>query len=821
MKKKILSLGMAALLTMQLLPMAYAAERSSDSVSLEFNTTAIKIGDNVLETDGTPGGPVYYDSMTDALKDLVDGELTDDVVYVVSREHPVKIIIDEDQTIVEKVVFSSGDEEAESLDSGESLEVNFPEIEIATETDSHTVTFSGGLEVQRGASLVLDNNTRNEAGPTITYAFSAPVIVNGSLKFDGNAAGLGSAGGTSGPVTFSDDATLTVANGGEVIVGGVAVTGDATSPLFKVEEGGKLDFTSAGASSYSTIETSGTAIEVAGGEVSIDTGKINATGDKPAITVGKDAELTISGGKITGSNGQPAIDAANGATVVIPEDSKAEIKSEGGNAAIDLAPGASVQQGDNTITVAPVEDESASNYVDNHGNIVLESGSEDGKVAPNTVIQPDGTAISGKNDLPTVDSEGNVTVPEGGATITNPEGDKVEVDSDTEIPSIVIGVKDAETGKVETSKSIKLGGGTLTLETAVFDSEINFDEYTCTSVTSNPANIVTTELQENGTVLVTPVSTGTATITATYAKDNGAAEGIALLDEGEATADDTLTATFNVTVENESSGGGSGGGSSSSTTYAISVEDSKNGSVSVSPKRAEKGDTVTITVKPDTGYELDELTVTDKNGDKIKLTEKDDNKFTFKMPGSKVTVETSFKLIETEPENPFTDISKNDYFYDAVLWAADKGVTSGVTDTLFAPNSSCTRAQMVTFLWRANGSPVVDYAMNFTDVPADAYYADAVRWAVSKGITSGTSATTFAPDMTVTRAQTVTFLYRAAGTPAVSGGSFADVDANAYYADAVAWAVSEGITSGTSATTFSPDAACTRGQIVTFLYRAQ
>ena len=821
MKKKILSLGMAALLTMQLLPMAYAAERSSDSVSLEFNTTAIKIGDNVLETDGTPGGPVYYDSMTDALKDLVDGELTDDVVYVVSREHPVKIIIDEDQTIVEKVVFSSGDEEAESLDSGESLEVNFPEIEIATETDSHTVTFSGGLEVQRGASLVLDNNTRNEAGPTITYAFSAPVIVNGSLKFDGNAAGLGSAGGTSGPVTFSDDATLTVANGGEVIVGGVAVTGDATSPLFKVEEGGKLDFTSAGASSYSTIETSGTAIEVAGGEVSIDTGKINATGDKPAITVGKDAELTISGGKITGSNGQPAIDAANGATVVIPEDSKAEIKSEGGNAAIDLAPGASVQQGDNTITVAPVEDESASNYVDNHGNIVLESGSEDGKVAPNTVIQPDGTAISGKNDLPTVDSEGNVTVPEGGATITNPEGDKVEVDSDTEIPSIVIGVKDAETGKVETSKSIKLGGGTLTLETAVFDSEINFDEYTCTSVTSNPANIVTTELQENGTVLVTPVSTGTATITATYAKDNGAAAGIALLDEGEATADDTLTATFNVTVENESSGGGGGGGSSSSTTYAISVEDSKNGSVSVSPKRAEKGDTVTITVKPDTGYELDELTVTDKNGDKIKLTEKDDNKFTFKMPGSKVTVETSFKLIETEPENPFTDISKNDYFYDAVLWAADKGVTSGVTDTLFAPNSSCTRAQMVTFLWRANGSPVVDYAMNFTDVPADAYYADAVRWAVSKGITSGTSATTFAPDMTVTRAQTVTFLYRAAGTPAVSGGSFADVDANAYYADAVAWAVSEGITSGTSATTFSPDAACTRGQIVTFLYRAQ
>lgn len=209
---------------------------------------------------------------------------------------------------------------------------------------------------------------------------------------------------------------------------------------------------------------------------------------------------------------------------------------------------------------------------------------------------------------------------------------------------------------------------------------------------------------------------------------------------------------------------------------------------------------MTITVKPDTGYELDELTVTDKNGNEIKLTEKADNKFTFKMPGSKVTVETSFKLIEIEPENPFTDISKNDYFYDAVLWAADKGITSGVTDTLFAPNASCTRAQMVTFLWRANGSPVVDYAMNFTDVPADAYYTDAVRWAVSEGITSGTSATTFSPDATVTRAQTVTFLYRAAGAPVVSGGSFADVSGDTYYADAVAWAVKEGTPPAPAAT---------------------
>lgn len=862
--KKIFALCLSATLLLQTCPVAFAASEESTPITVQAIVAEKSYGDESTETRAVSEVSVEYETIAAAMDDLSDGKVTDKdgVICTLDSTEPCKIYINRieygeeyEETISKKVIISADSvgTEATTDVSDSEIALHFQEVEIAVDgtihKDKNTVIFSGGLEVQNGASLVLGNNLTHKKGVSITYSFGAPVTVSGSLKFEGNSAQLGSSGGTEGSVNFTDGANLTVENGGEVTAASVAITGsDTTSPLLVVKEGGKLDFVTAGASSYGTIQTSGTAIQVDGGDVTIGAGKITSTngsavvansgnvtvekgGNKDvttpeisstgasSIAVGNGAELTVSGGKVTGSNGQPAIDAANGATVVIPEDSKAEIKSEGGNAAIDLAPGASVQQGGNTITVAPVEDESASNYVDNHGNIVLESGSEDGKVAPNTVIQPDGTAITGNNGvLPEVGDNGNVTIPEGGATITNPDGDKVEVGNGAEIPSIVIGVKDAETGKVETSKSIKLGDGTLTLETAVFNSEINLDGYTC-KVTSSDPNVATVPEQpdENDKIVVTPVSTGTATITATYAKDNGAAEGVALLDEGEATAEDTLTAKFTVEVYKESSGGGS----SSSTTYAVSVEDSKNGSVSVSPKRAEKGDTVTITVKPDTGYELDELTVTDKNGDKIKLTEKDDNKFTFKMPGSKVTVETSFKLIETEPENPFTDISKNDYFYDAVLWAADKGITSGVTDTLFAPNSSCTRAQMVTFLWRANGSPVVDYAINFTDVPADAYYADAVRWAVSKGITSGTSATTFAPDMTVTRAQTVTFLYRAAGTPAVSGGSFADVDANSYYADAVAWAVSEGITSGTSATTFSPDAACTRGQIVTFLYRAQ
>ncbi|WP_281692805.1 S-layer homology domain-containing protein [Agathobaculum desmolans] len=263
---------------------------------------------------------------------------------------------------------------------------------------------------------------------------------------------------------------------------------------------------------------------------------------------------------------------------------------------------------------------------------------------------------------------------------------------------------------------------------------------------------------------------------------------------------------------------GSSGGPSVPT-YSATVNKAENGSVAVSPKNASKGAIVTVLPKPDTGYELDKLAVTDKDGKKVKLTDKGNGNFTFKMPSSKVTVEATFKKADESGKNTFTDVSSMDYFYDAVLWAAEKGVASGMTDSLFAPNASCTRAQMVTFLWRANGSPVVNYAMKFTDVPADGYYAEAVRWAVSEDITSGISETAFAPDMTVTRSQTVTFLYRAAGAPAVSGGSFADVDANAYYADAVAWAVAEDITSGTSETTFSPDAPCTRGQIVTFLYR--
>ena len=266
--------------------------------------------------------------------------------------------------------------------------------------------------------------------------------------------------------------------------------------------------------------------------------------------------------------------------------------------------------------------------------------------------------------------------------------------------------------------------------------------------------------------------------------------------------------------------GGIGGGSSGTTTYSVNVPTVSNGTVTVNPRNAAKDATVTITVSPNQGYHLESLTVTDKDGNTIELTKVDATKYTFKMPASRVEVKAVFAEGEA-PAVSFTDVAEGEYYYDAVKWAVDKGVTNGLTETTFGPNASCTRAQMVTFLWRAAGSPEPTATTTaFTDIDANEYYYKAVLWAVEKGITTGTTETTFSPNATVTRAQTVTFLYRYAGSPAVSGSNnFTDLEAGEYYINAVQWAATNGITTGTTETTFSPANNCTRGQIVTFLYR--
>ena len=265
----------------------------------------------------------------------------------------------------------------------------------------------------------------------------------------------------------------------------------------------------------------------------------------------------------------------------------------------------------------------------------------------------------------------------------------------------------------------------------------------------------------------------------------------------------------------------SGGSSSYDPTYSVSTPSkAEHGTVTVSPKSASKGDTVTVTVKPDSGYVLETLTVTDKNGNELTLKDKGNGKYTFTMPAGKVEVKATF-MEDNSMLNFFYDVPNNAYFYEAVKWAVKNGITDGVGNNLFAPEQPCTRAQIVTFLWRAAGSPEPKGAASgMTDVVSGSYYEKAVAWAIENGITTGTTTSTFSPDATCTRAQAVTFLARALKAKAASAAEFSDVPTGSYFADAVAWAAANGVTEGIGGGLFGSDNDCTRGQIVTFLYRA-
>lgn len=260
--------------------------------------------------------------------------------------------------------------------------------------------------------------------------------------------------------------------------------------------------------------------------------------------------------------------------------------------------------------------------------------------------------------------------------------------------------------------------------------------------------------------------------------------------------------------------------------YDVAVSDGAHGSVTVSPKSASKGSTVTVTVTPDKGYALETLAITDKNGNALDLTDQGGGQYTFTMPSGPVTVAATF-MDDNTMLNFFVDVPAGAYYYDAVLWAAEGGIVTGTDAVHFSPDASCTRAQLVTFLWRAAGSPAVNYAMNFNDVDGGAYYAEAVRWAASEKVVEGTTAETFAPDAAVTRAQVVTMLYRfakAQGMDTTQGGmairEFDDFDAvPAYALEAMDWAVNAGVLKGDN-NRLLPQDNCTRAQIVTMLYRA-
>ena len=322
-----------------------------------------------------------------------------------------------------------------------------------------------------------------------------------------------------------------------------------------------------------------------------------------------------------------------------------------------------------------------------------------------------------------------------------------------------------------------------------------------------------TELKNDDKVQKGAILTITATPNSNYTLDQLTVTGATEQNDGtyKVKADATelkVEATFKAS----SSGGGGGGGGGAVSTYTLTFD--TNGGSAIDKITKDSGTTIDLTAYKPTraGY-----TFAGWFSDKA---------LTKAVTSVKLTANTTVYAKWTQSgtaQNPFVDVKEGAYYYDAVLWAVEQKITSGTSATTFSPDASCTRAQMVTFLWRAAGSPKVENGKNpFADVKADAYYYDAVLWAVEKGVTSGTSATTFSPDATVTRGQTVTFLYRNAGSPEVSGTMpFTDVEADAYYAKAVQWAVQQKITTGTSETTFSPMSDCTRGQIVTFLYRAK
>ena len=325
-----------------------------------------------------------------------------------------------------------------------------------------------------------------------------------------------------------------------------------------------------------------------------------------------------------------------------------------------------------------------------------------------------------------------------------------------------------------------------------------------TSYAASGKNVVKI-IQDNGAVDMTATP---------FTKGDGASYSLVV----KATGYQDLTFTV-TTAKKSNSGSGSSSSGSSGSSYAVSAPGTKNGDVTVSPKNASKGDRVTITVTPDKGYELDKLTVKDASGNKLKLTDKGNGKYTFTMPGSKVTVSAEF--VEEQAASIFADVPADAYYAKAVEWAVKKGITNGKANGLFGSNDPCTRGQIVTFLWRAAGSPAPKGTAKVPgDVLPGSYCYDAVAWALENGITNGLADGTFGVNNTCTRGQSVTFLYRAMGTAPTTVNGFTDVESNAFCAEAVAWAVENGVTNGTSATTFSPSNGCTRAQIVTFLYRA-
>ena len=635
-------------------------------------------------------------------------------------------------------------------------------------------------------------------GATITKAAQAPLTVTSTSATYGEDLALTVSGGTgNGAVTY------TVTNG----------TGEAT-----IVDGSKLHPTKAGTVSVTATKSGGDNYEdvtSAAKEITIGLADYTGTASK-TINIVK-GRSTAQTGTLTAADFFPEGQMPDGAKITdaVPDSIHSNMMSTAGAG----ASGDFIYASKMNITAASNENWtitiSSKNYTDITATLTFhptdklvqdgfkfENGSVtktygDADFTLTTTDKAEGSTVTYESSKPavaTVDSTGKVTIKGAGtAVITARASATAEYDEAAATCNLTVGKKTVTVkAKDQTAyvgdKAPVLGTDSYTVSGLVGEEKLT-TQPTVKYVDADGKEIAP-DMTKTGEVKISAsgaVASGNYTIR---------------YEDGK------------LTVSTRPSSGGSHASS-----YTVSVDKTENGAITVSPKSASKGDTVTITVKPDSGYQLDDLTVTDKNGKELKLTDKGNGKYNFTMPASRVEINVAFvKEVET---SPFSDVSTSAYYYEAVKWAQEKGITGGVGNGLFGPNQPCTRAQIVTFLWRAAGSPAPKDMSSFADVPADAFYAKAVAWAVENGITSGTSDGKFSPDATCTRAQSVTFLYRASGAPAVSGSAaFSDVVADAYYASAVKWAEKSGITGGIGGGLFGSDNNCTRAQIVTFLFRA-
>ena len=574
-----------------------------------------------------------------------------------------------------------------------------------------------------------------------------------------------------------------------------------------------------------------------------------------AVTIPADKTITLdlNGKKLTNADGQDTITVALGASLTVTGSGTVDNVTHGkaaiyNNGTVILNGGSYTRSAEASTSIKDANGNSYYNIL-NHGTMtigknvsVTSRGSFSSLIANGyynfSDTNPRSGYVSGTNqETPSLTINGG-TFSGGINTIKNDDNATLTVNNGS--------FSNMTQAAIQNNHVATINGGTFdakanhAIENRHFDGGHNTGSVTVTSGTFTGGLYTTTGATwsiSGGTFSSDPsvyvVGNGSANIvkragsegayTYTVLAKSGLTSGVYLTNPSGALASNyyvssTANGVWTVSYSAPSSGGGS---SSSSRRYDVSAPSVKHGDVTVSPKSASKGDTVTITVKPDSGYELDTLTVKDASGSKIKVKDKGDGKFTFTMPASKVTVSAEFAEIETLD---FADVPTDAYYYEAVKWAAKKGITGGIGNGLFGPNQPCTRAQIVTFLWRAAGSPVVNYAMNMSDVPEGSYYAEAVRWALSEGITTGTTGNTFSPDSECTRAQAVAFLFRYAASEAVTlqelVSGFSDADSVPGYAlPAMNWALAEEIVQG-NGSKLMPNDSCTRAQIVTFLFRA-